>query len=174
MRGDEEILVQGTRESIVAGDHYRNVRGNEVVTIEKDLILHVVGRQRIVIEGRAPSPEGGDPGEAERGGAQSAPASRVAEPPVAAAVPAAIVPSWPPADHAAQELAHAKLVWSMASLPEELQEQGAAIEQHAAELSHEIAKLRGDVGTWLAAGRPAGDIETLRTRTVEVLSLIHI
>ena len=172
VRGDEEILVQGTRESIVGEDHYRTVRGNEVVTIEKDLIIHVVGRQRIVIEGRAPSSDGPGEGHAgDEGGADEAPPAPTAVEPPAAAAPA-FVTSLPPTDQAAQELAHAKLVWSMASLPPELQAQGAAIEQRATDVSLRVAKLRWEVGAWLAAGRPAADSEGLQSRTVDVRTAV--
>lgn len=167
VRGDEEILVQGTRESIVAGDHHREVRGNEVVTIEKDLLLHVVGRQRIVIEGRAPSSE--DPiEEHDVGVVPPAPAHTL----VAAAGPTPLAPSWPPVDQGAQELAHAKLIWSMASLPADLQAQGEEIEQRASTLALDVANLRVDVASWLGAGRTAADIDALRARTAAVRTTV--
>jgi type VI secretion system secreted protein VgrG len=163
VRANEEILVQGTRESIVGEDHYRTVRGNEVVTIEKDLILHVVGRQRIVIEGRAPSDGPGD-GE----GGEPPPAPTMIEPVLAAAPSAPVVPSWLPADQAAEQLAHAKLIWSMASLPEELQAQGADIERRTTAVSVRVAKLCAEVATWLASGRPDADADALRSCTTDV------
>jgi len=91
--------------------------------------------------------------------------------PPAASAPA-FVTSLPPTDQAAQELAHAKLVWPLASLPPELQAQGAAIEQRATDVSLRVAKLRWEVGAWLAAGRPAADSEGLQSRTVDVRTAV--
>lgn len=166
VRGNEEILVQGTRESTVAEDHYRTVRGNEVVTIEKDMVLHIVGRQRIVVEGRPPSSDAGVGSDGGEG--PPAPTLAPADTPSAALAPATgATPSFPQLDLASQELARARLVWSMASLPADLQAQGAEIEQRTSGVALQVASLRSEVGSWLASGRPVAETQALQSRTAE-------
>lgn len=48
---DERVRVGGRRHVEVDGDGSHVARGNQVVTVEKNLLVHVVGRQHIVVDG---------------------------------------------------------------------------------------------------------------------------
>jgi type VI secretion system secreted protein VgrG len=143
VRGDENVTVDGKRDTTIAKDHVRTVLGNEVVTIEKNLLVHVVGRQVIQVDGRA--------GDGPAAGGAKSPGKHAGggPPPTAeASAPDRGTPAVDPV-RALQELRDATLLFRIAHLEPDLQAQGARLEAEVANATEMASSLR-DKATQIA------------------------
>jgi type VI secretion system secreted protein VgrG len=126
---NETVNVGGARETSIGKDHVRHVQGSEIVTVEKSLVMHVVGQYVLRVDGGDATKKGAD--QAQQGAQTGAPGP-------AALGPASTLAA---AEDRARELGEAKLKWLVASLPEALRSDGAELESATLDAAHRTSEL---------------------------------
>jgi type VI secretion system secreted protein VgrG len=140
VRGQESVKVLESRHVDIVEDHIRRVSGNELVTVEKNHVLNVQGCQLIQIAGGGAgiAPEARPEVDADQGGPGDAPpAPEAADPGDAVAITGDAIPfeegekELGKVLERAEKRKSAQLIFAAEHLPDELYEEGNAIQQGA-------------------------------------------